>query len=96
MVTPFLRGLMLLKARAFWRVVWHSISITSAAFIALYSMVWTVLTHVSVAAIGWIDMLVDVLGMLAVLFLTWALFPAVATRLETPRTSAAPLDTSQA
>jgi CysZ protein len=79
MVSAFLRGLTFLKERAFWRVVWHTILITTAAFIALYIMVWTLLTHVSVAEIWWIDTLVDVLGGLAVLVLTWLLFPAVAT-----------------
>jgi CysZ protein len=79
MVSAFLRALTLLKERAFWHVVWHSILITTAAFIALYIIVWTVLTYVSVADIWWVDTLVDVLGGLAVLVLTWLLFPAVAT-----------------
>jgi CysZ protein len=45
----------------------------------LYIIVWAVLAHVSVADIWWIDTLVDVVGGLAVLVLTWLLFPAVAT-----------------
>jgi uncharacterized protein involved in cysteine biosynthesis len=79
MVSAFLRTLTLLKEPAFWRVVWHSILITTAVFIGLYVIVWTVLAHVSVANIWWIDTVVDVLGGLAVLVLTWLLFPAVAT-----------------
>jgi CysZ protein len=79
MVSAFLRGLTLLKERAFWRVVWHSILLTAAALIVLYIIVWAVLTYVSVADIWWIDTLVDVLGGLVVLVLTWLLFPAVAT-----------------
>jgi CysZ protein len=79
MVPAFLRGLTILKERTFWRVVWHSLLITTAAFIGLYVMVWVVLTQVSVADLWWIDTLVDVLGGLAVLVLTWLLFPAVAT-----------------
>ncbi len=79
MISAFLRALTLLKESAFWRVVWHSVLITMAAFIGLYVLVWAVLAHVSVANIWWIDTVVDVLGGLAVLVLTWVLFPAVAT-----------------
>jgi CysZ protein len=79
MVSAFLRALTLLKEPAFWRVVWHSIAITIAAFIGLYVIVWAILAYVSVADIWWIDAVVDVLGGLAVLVLTWLLFPAVAT-----------------
>jgi len=79
MVSTFLRGLTVLKERTFWRVVWYSLSITTAAFIALYVIVWVVLTQVSVTNLWWIDVLVDALGVLTVLFLTWVLFPAVAT-----------------
>jgi CysZ protein len=79
MVLAFSRALTLLKERAFWRVLWRGILITTAAFIGLYVVVWAVLAHVSVADIWWIDTLVDVVGGLAVLVLTWLLFPAVAT-----------------
>jgi CysZ protein len=79
MLSAFLKALTLLKESAFWRVVSHSIAITIAAFIGLYVIVWAVLAHVSVADIWWIDVVVDVLGGLAVLVLTWMLFPAVAT-----------------
>ena len=79
MVLAFSRALTLLKERAFWRVLWHGIVITTAAFIGLYLIVWAVLVHVSVADIRWLDILVDVVGGLAVLVLTWLLFPAVAT-----------------
>ncbi len=79
LVWAFSRALTLLKQRAFWRVLWHGVLITSAAFIGLYIIVWAVLAHVSVADIWWIDVLVDVVGWLSVLVLTWLLFPAVAT-----------------
>jgi CysZ protein len=79
MISAFVKALFLVKERAFWRVVRHSILLTIAAFIGLYGIVWGVLTHVSIVDIWWIDTLVDVLGGLAVLALTWLLFPAVAT-----------------
>jgi uncharacterized protein involved in cysteine biosynthesis len=79
MLLAFTRALTLLKERTFWRVLWYGILLTTAAFISLYIIVWAVLAYVSVADIWWIDMLVDVVGGLAVLVLTWLLFPAVAT-----------------
>jgi CysZ protein len=79
MISAFLKALSLLQESTFWRVVWHSVLIAMAAFMGLYVVVWAVLAHVSVADIWWIDTVVDVLGGLAVLFLTWLLFPAVAT-----------------
>jgi CysZ protein len=79
MVSALLKALTLLRDRAFWRVLWHSVLISIASFIALYGIVWGVLTHVTITDIWWLDTLVDVLGGLAVLALTWLLFPAVAT-----------------
>jgi CysZ protein len=79
MVSALLKALTLLKERTFWRVLWLSLLITIASFIALYSIVWAILAHVSITDIWWLNTLVDVLGGLAVLVLTWLLFPAVAT-----------------
>jgi CysZ protein len=79
MLSAFLKGLTILKERPFWRVVWQSLCITAAAFAALYGVVWVVLSRMAVAEIWWIDIPVEVLGGLAVLVLTWFLFPAVAT-----------------
>jgi uncharacterized protein involved in cysteine biosynthesis len=79
MVWAFNGALTLHKNSAFWRVFVAWYPDTSAVFIGLYIIVWAVLAHVSVANIWWIDILVDVVGGLAVLVLTWLLFPAVAT-----------------
>jgi CysZ protein len=79
MISAFLRALTLVKESAFWRVIWRSLVIAIAVFIGLYITVWAVLAHVSVADIWWIDTVIDVLGGLAVLVLTWLLFPAVVT-----------------
>src|SRR5919198_3500709 len=79
MVPALIKALLLLKERTFWRVLWHSLLITIAAFIALYGIVWAVLAHTTITDIGWLNALIDVLGGLSVLVLTWLLFPAVAT-----------------
>jgi uncharacterized protein involved in cysteine biosynthesis len=79
MLLAFSRALTLLQQRAFWRVLGLGLLMTSAAFIGLYIIVWVVLAQVSVADIWWIDVLVDIMGGLSVLVLTWLLYPAVAT-----------------
>jgi uncharacterized protein involved in cysteine biosynthesis len=79
MVSALVKALLLLKERTFWRVLWHSLLITTATFIALYGIVWAVLTHMTITHVWWLNTLIDVLGGLSVLVLTWLLFPAVAT-----------------
>lgn len=79
MVSALIKALTLLREGTFWRLLWHSILITIASFIALYGVVWAVLAHVTITDIWWLNTLIDVLGGLGVLVLTWLLFPAVAT-----------------
>lgn len=77
MLGALVKALTQLRERTFWRVVRNSVLITAATFIGLYIVVWLVLSHVSIAETWWIDMLVDVLGGLTVIALTWFLFPAI-------------------
>jgi CysZ protein len=79
MVSALIKALLLLKEGTFWRVLWHSLLITIGAFIALYGIVWAVLAHITITDIWWLNALIDLLGGLSVLVLTWLLFPAVAT-----------------
>lgn len=59
------------------RYVWLSLAGALAAFAVLWTAVWVLLTQTAFFAIGWLDTAVDVLGGLAVLVLSWLLFPAV-------------------
>ena len=77
MLGAFFKALTQLREPTFWRVIRNSVLITTATFISLYIAVWLVLSRVSVAETWWIDMLVDVLGGLTVVVLTWFLFPAI-------------------
>jgi CysZ protein len=77
MLGALVKALTQLRERTFWRVVSNSVLITATTFIGLYIVVWLVLSHVSIAETWWIDMLVDVLGGLTVIALTWFLFPAI-------------------
>lgn len=77
MLGAFVKALAQLREPTFWRVVRNSLLITAATFISLYIVVWLVLSRVSIAETWWIDILVDVLGGLTVIALTWFLFPAI-------------------
>ena len=79
MVSAFAKALALLGERPFWRVIWHTVLVTTATIVGLHAVVWGVLTHVTLVDIWWLNTLIAVLGGLAVVVLTWLLFPAVVT-----------------
>ncbi len=59
------------------RVVWISLGISLGVFVGLWTAVGSVLANTAVVELGWLETLVDVLGGLTTLVLTWLLFPAV-------------------
>ena len=79
MLSAFIKALALLGERPFWRIIWHITLMTIATIVGLYAVVWGVLTHVTLVDIGWLNTLIAVLGGVAVVVLTWLLFPAVVT-----------------
>ena len=79
MVSAFMKALALLGERPFWRIIWRTVLITVATFVGLHAVVWGVLTHVTLVDSWWLNTLIAVLGGLAVVALTWLLFPAVVT-----------------
>ena len=78
-----LRAIAILKDRASWSVIWRSLCVTLAVLIALCALVWWGLSRISLFETVWIDRIIDVLGGLAFLLLTWMLFPAVVTLVMT-------------
>ena len=78
-----LRAIAILKDRASWSVIWRSLCMTLAVLVALCALVWWGLSRISLFETVWIDRIIDVLGGLAVLLLTWMLFPAVVTLVMT-------------
>jgi uncharacterized protein involved in cysteine biosynthesis len=62
----------------FRRVVLLGVAITLAAFLLLWAAMTWALTHTAIFEHLWLDRLVDVLGGLAALVLSWFLFPAAA------------------
>jgi CysZ protein len=61
------------------RIVVSSLALTVASFTVLWLALAVLVSHISFFAWPWLDWLVDLLGALAVLVLSWLLFPAVAT-----------------
>jgi CysZ protein len=77
MVTALLRALSALAAPPLRRVVAQGVGLAAASFALLWLAVAAALYHAHLFAWRPLDWLVDVLGGLAVLGLTWLLFPAV-------------------
>lgn len=77
LLNAFAKAFSQLSDRSIRRVVWISLAITAAVFIALFAVMGFLLTHTALFRIGWLDTIVDVLGGVATLVLTWLLFPAV-------------------
>ncbi len=66
-----------LTDRSFRGVLWRSVGLAALAFVLLWGGVGFLLTHTALFSLGWLDTVVDLLGGVAVLVLTWFLFPAV-------------------
>ena len=58
-------------------LVWVSLFLAIAVFVGLWVGVGFLVTHTTFFQLAWLDASVSVLGALAVLVLTWFLFPAV-------------------
>lgn len=59
------------------RVVWLSLALTIGLYGALVATLWVLLGSTAVVALPWADMLIDVLGGVAVFALALLLFPAM-------------------
>ena len=79
MIAALVRAVGDLSAPPLRRIVWLSLALAVASFAVLWIAIAVILTHT--ALFGWrpLDWIVNLLGSLAVLVLSWLLFPAVAT-----------------
>jgi CysZ protein len=77
MINAFSRGLAQLSDPRIRKVVWIAIGSAFIVFVLLWGAIGTLLGATSVSSIGWLEWVVDLLGGLATLVLTWFLFPAV-------------------
>lgn len=77
MVTALVRGFGHLFEPGVRRYLLYGLLLAVACFAATWALVAWLLTATALTSIGWIDTVLDVLGGLATLVLTWLLFPTV-------------------
>lgn len=77
MLDAFFKGLRQLDDRAVRRPLWLGIGAAVLVIALLWSGVGYALTHFAIFETGWLDTIIDVLGGVATLILTWLLFPVV-------------------
>lgn len=77
MISAFVKGVHQLTDGTTRGVVWLALGATIVVFGALWATVWFLLTHTAFFEAWWINTVIDLLGGLTVLILTWLLFPAV-------------------
>ena len=78
MIAAFLKAIDQISDRSTRRVVWISLGFTLAVFIGLMLVVMFLLSSTALFSWGWLETIVDFLGWLAALVITWFLFPGVA------------------
>jgi CysZ protein len=76
MLGAFIKGIDQLSDKATRKYLWLSILAALLTLVALWGAVGWLLEHTSISSIGWLEGVVDVLGGIATLALTWFLFPA--------------------
>jgi len=76
MINAFIKGINQLSDKATRKYLWFSILSALVTFVALWSVIGWVLAETSISEIGWLESIVDILGGVATLALTWFLFPA--------------------
>lgn len=79
MIGAFYKGFEQLSDPKTRKVIWKSIAWSVLIFAALWGVVWAMVASSALFSLHWLDLLVDALGVLATLALTWFLFPAVVT-----------------
>ena len=66
-----------LSDKSFRGVLWKSLGLALIVFISLWFGLGYLLANTTLFAIGWLESVIDLLGGVAVLVLTWFLFPAI-------------------
>lgn len=79
MIGAFYKGFEQLSDAKTRKVIWSSIAWSILIFVALWVLTWAVLSSSAFFSVHWLNALIDALGMLATLALTWFLFPTVVT-----------------
>jgi len=78
MITAFARALRQFDDPAFRRPLWRGLALALVIFGALWGLMWLLLTRTQFFETVWLDWATQALGGLAVIILTFILFPTVA------------------
>lgn len=81
MIGAFIKGIGQLSDPKARGVVWKALGLSVLAFAATWAGIWILLSETALFTIGWLETGIDILGGLAVVVLTFFLFPAVASTL---------------
>ena len=77
MISAFSKGISQLSDRPTQKVLWFCIGASVLVFVCLWFVIGFVLIEHVFITIGWLESIIDILGGLATLLLTWFLFPGV-------------------
>lgn len=77
MIAAFVRAIGQISDSPIRGVVWISLGLALAVFAGLWLVVTFLLYNTALFAWGWLETIVDFLGWLAALVISWALFPGV-------------------
>jgi uncharacterized protein involved in cysteine biosynthesis len=78
MLSAFVKAAAQLEDRALSRPLAWSLALAALVFAILWTAVWLALSRTALSDIGWIEAVIDALGGIAALVLTFILFPGVA------------------
>jgi uncharacterized protein involved in cysteine biosynthesis len=76
MIGAFIKGIDQLSDKSTRKYLWFSIFAALITFALLWSVIGWLLQETAISEIGWLEGIIDVLGGIATLALTWFLFPA--------------------
>ena len=77
MIRSLSKGVLQLREPSTKKILWVTLGISILACIALFAFIDLALTHTSFFQVSWIEILLDFLGRLAAVMITWLLFPVI-------------------
>ncbi len=79
MIEALIKSIAQLNDKAIQKTLLSSVAATAALFIAVWFVIGYLLTDTALFTWGWLDTIVDFMGGLATLVITWFLFPGIVT-----------------
>ena len=76
MISAFSKGILQIRDPSTIRSLWLSLGIVLCVFLALFVIIDMTLRYSSIFSVGWLEAVVDALGRISALILSWLLFPA--------------------